>query len=280
MLTDTPDDIAQLQAAMYLALPEERKLAIIDSMVRGGRELADLGLKLQNPSATKRECLEHWIRLTVPEPLVSQALETSVDSPESATGEVRALARKLSPLRIEVVIGGSVASSLYSKPRYTHDANVSVESFVGREAEVVRQLEGDYVISLTAVQSAVQRRSTFNVLRKTTSFKIDVFIQANRPYDRAARERRRPLATEFPGDTVVYVHSPEDVILQKLARYRLGNEVSDKQWADILGILQAQRGNLDRAYVGHWARELSVADLWEQAQAEEGLSNSVSEGPV
>ena len=98
--------------------------------------------------------------------------------------------------------------------------------------------------------------------------------------DRAARERRRPLATEFPGDTVVYVHSPEDVILQKLARYRLGNEVSDKQWADILGILQAQRGNLDRAYVGHWARELSVADLWEQAQAEEGLSNSVSEGPV
>lgn len=268
MLTDTPHEVAELQAAMYRALPEEHKLAIIDSMVRGGRELADLGLKLRKPDATPRDCLENWIRLTVPEPLVSQALETIVDSPESATGEVRELARKLSSLGIELVIGGSVASSLYSNPRYTQDADVSVEPFAGREAEVVRQLESDYVISLPAVLSAVQRRSTFNVLRKTTSFKIDIFIQGNRPYDRAARERRRPLPAEYPGDTVVYVHSPEDIVLQKLAWYRLGNEVSDKQWSDILGILRAQRGLLDETYLATWAKELKVSDLWLRAQSE------------
>jgi hypothetical protein len=279
MFTDTPNDVAQLHAAMYLALPEERKLAIIDSMVRGGRELADLGLKLRKPDATPRECLEHWIRLTVPEPLVSKALETTVDTPESATGEVRDLARKLNPLGIELVIGGSVASSLYSNPRYTQYADVSVEAFSGREAEVVRQLEGHYVISLAAVRSAVQRRSTFNVLRKVTSFKIDIFIQADRPYDRAARERRRPLATEYPGDTVVYVHSPEDVVLQKLAWYRLGNEVSDKQWTDILSLLRAQGRNLDNTYINHWAGELHVADLWERAQTEENRADTVGGEP-
>lgn len=280
MLSDTPDDVLDLQAAMYCALPLERKFAIIDNMYRGGRELADLGLKMRRPDATSRECLENWIRLTVPDSLVSQALETAVDSPESATAEVRHLARKLSPLGIELVIGGSVAGSLYSNPRYTQDADVSVEPFFGREAEIVRLLEDEYVISLPAVRSAVQRRSTFNVLRKTTSFKIDIFIQGSRPFDRIARERRQPLPAEYPGDTVVYVHSPEDIVLQKLAWYRLGNEVSDKQWADILGILRAQRGKLDESHIAHWSGELKVADLWQRAHAELSRPAAGSEEPT
>jgi hypothetical protein len=280
MLSDTPNDVLELQAAMYCALPLERKFAIIDSMYRGGRELADLGLKMRRPDASPRECLENWIRLTVPDSLVPQALETAVDSPESATAEVRHLARKLSPVGIELVIGGSVAGSLYSNPRYTQDADVSVEPFFGREAEIVRLLEDEYVISLPAVRSAVQRRRTFNVLRKTTSFKIDIFIQGSRPFDRIARERRRPLPAEYPGDAIVYVHSPEDIVLQKLAWYRLGNEVSDKQWTDILGILRAQRGKLDESHIDHWAGELKVADLWQRVQAELGRPSAGSEEPA
>jgi hypothetical protein len=280
MVSDTPADVLELQAAMYRALPIDRKFAIIDSMYRGGRELSDLGFRLRNPDATPRECLENWIRLTVPDSLVLKALETAVDSPESATAEVRHLARKLSPLGIELVIGGSVAGSLYSNPRYTQDADVSVEPFIGREAEIVRHLDDEYVISLPAVRSAVQRRSTFNVLRKTTSFKIDIFIQGSRSFDRIARDRRRPLPAEYPGDTIVYVHSPEDIVLQKLAWYRLGNEVSDKQWADILGILRTQRGNLDEAHLTHWASELKVADLWQRAQAELSRPTAASEEPA
>lgn len=280
MVTDTPNDVLELQAAMYRELPLDRKFAIIDSIYRGGRELADLGLKMRRPNATPRELLENWIRLTVPESLVQQALETTVDSPESATAEVRHLARRLSPLGIELVIGGSVAGSLYSNPRYTQDADVSVEEFLGREEEFVRYLEDEYVISLVAVRSALQRRSTFNVLRKATSFKIYIFIQGSRPFDRIARDRRRPLPAEYPGDAVVYVHSPEDVVLQKLAWYRLGNEVSDKQWSDILSILRTQRGNLDETHIGHWANEMNVSDLWQRAQAEVNPGNIGSEEPA
>jgi len=94
-----------------------------------------------------------------------------------------------------------------------------------------------------------------------TSFKIDVFIQGSRSFDRASRQRRRPLQAEFPGDAIVYVHSPEDIILQKLAWYRLGSEISDRQWTDVLGILRMQRGHLDRDYLEHWAKELGVEGL-------------------
>ena len=152
--------------------------------------------------------------------------------------------------------------------RHTQDADISLEAFPGREVELVRLLSDDYVVSLPAVRLAVERRSTFNVIRKTTSFKIDVFIQGNRPFDRISRERRRPLPAEFPGDTVVYVHSPEDVVLQKLAWYRLGNEISDRQWTDILGILRMQRGHLDGDYLRRWSRELAVGDLFRRATEE------------
>ncbi len=268
MLTDTPADVAEQQAAIYRVLPLARKLALIDSMYRSGRELADLGLRLRKPDATKQECFENWIRLTIPPEYVEQVLEVAVDTTESAIQEVRHLARQLSSLKLEVVIGGSVAGSLYSNPRHTQDADVSIEPFPGREEELVRILVSDYVISLPAVRSAVQRRSTFNVIRKTTSFKIDVFIQGSRPFDRASRDRRRPLPSDVPGDTVVYVHSPEDIVLQKLAWYRLGNEISDRQWTDILGIMRMQRGHLDGEYLAHWAAELKVADLLRCADEE------------
>jgi hypothetical protein len=268
MLTDTPVEVAEQQAAIYRALPLARKLAIIDSMYRSGRELADLGLRLRNPDATTRECLENWVRLTIPAEHVEQLLEVVVDTPESAIQEVRHLARKLSAMQAEIVIGGSVAGSMYSSPRHTQDADVSLEPFPGREEELVRLLADDYVVSLPAVKSAVLRRSTFNVIRKATSFKIDVFIQGSRPFDLASRARRRPLPGDFPGDTVVYVHSPEDIVLQKLAWYRLGNEISDRQWADVLGILRMQRGRLDGEYMAHWAGELNVGDLLRRALGE------------
>jgi hypothetical protein len=73
---------------------------------------------------------------------------------------------------------------------------------------------------------------------------------------------------ESPGDVIVYVHSPEDIVLQKLAWYRMGNEISDRQWTDILGILRMQRGQLDGDYLRQWANELAVGDLLRRATDE------------
>ena len=278
MLTDTPDDVAELQAAMYRALPLERKLAIIDSMIRSGRELADIGLRLRKPDVTPRECLENWVRLTIPAALVDQALEVVVDTAQSALAEVRHLARKLAGLNIELLLGGSVAASLYTNPRHTQYADVSVAPFPGREQELVDHLSDDYFISFIAVKSAVDKRRTFNVIRRTTTFKIDVFIRADRPYDLAALARRKTIAPESAGDAPVFVQSPEDVVLHKLAWYRLGNEVAGQQWTDVVGLLKSQRGQLDESYLSHWARELNVADLWVRAKLEASWPTSAEEG--
>jgi len=44
-----------------------------------------------------------------------------------------------------------------------------------------------------------------------------------------------------------------------------GGEVSEQQWRDILGVIRVQHGKLDLAYLSHWAMELGVADLLEDA---------------
>ena len=62
--------------------------------------------------------------------------------------------------------------------------------------------------------------------------------------------------------------SPEDTILAKLEWYRLGNEVSERQWRDVLGVLKTRAGTLELSYLQKWADELKVSDLLERALKE------------
>jgi hypothetical protein len=64
------------------------------------------------------------------------------------------------------------------------------------------------------------------------------------------------------------VKAPEDTILRKMLWFREGGEVSDRQWRDILGVLRAQQGSLDLAYLRDWAVRLALTDLLDRATAE------------
>ncbi|GHO92632.1 hypothetical protein KSF_026800 [Reticulibacter mediterranei] len=48
----------------------------------------------------------------------------------------------------------------------------------------------------------------------------------------------------------------------------MGDCTSKRQWADILGVLHRQKQTLDFVYLRHWAINLWVADLLEQALIE------------
>lgn len=76
-----------------------------------------------------------------------------------------------------------------------------------------------------------RRQRSFNAIHLTTMFKVDVFCHGHQPFDRSQYERRVLASlTEEPGHNA-YVASPEDNVLAKLNWYRMGGEVSDRQWA-------------------------------------------------
>ena len=64
------------------------------------------------------------------------------------------------------------------------------------------------------------------------------------------------------------IATAEDIILAKLEWYRLGNEVSERQWNDVLGLLRLQGAALDLAYLRSSAADLGIADLLDRARRE------------
>jgi hypothetical protein len=64
---------------------------------------------------------------------------------------------------------------------------------------------------------------------------------------------------------MLFLASAEDVIVHKLYWYQLGGEVSERQWNDVLGVLQVQQNQLDRAYLKRAAQHRGVVALLKQA---------------
>lgn len=182
---------------------------------------------------------------------------------------VQEVASALDRLAIPYAVGGSWASSLLGKPRLTHDVDMTVEPFPGKETAFCSSFSDDYYVSLPMIQDALRRRSSFNIIHWPTSFKVDLFVRKDRPFDASVLARRRvhPLSE---GRSLTLV-SPEDVILLKLEWYRLGGGTSERQLEDVRGVLQMQAGKLDQAYLDHWAADLGVSDLLQCARQESGV---------
>jgi hypothetical protein len=169
-------------------------------------------------------------------------------------------------LGVRYYVGGSAVSSNYGFARSTLDVDLVADLSERHVAALVEGLKADYYVDAQMISDAIERKSCFNVIHMPTSFKVDVFAVKNRPYDQVALQRIRKdsLDEEYPSKQF-FQASPEDIILSTLEWYRLGNEVSDSQWRDVIGVMKVQQDALDRPYLEKWAAELRVADLLERA---------------
>ena len=166
---------------------------------------------------------------------------------------------------VPYVVGGSLASSVSGEPRSTLDIDLVVAM---READVepfLATLGGSFHADDHALRRAVRQRSSVNLFHRATSTKVDLFIAGGSPLDRQAMRRRVRLQVASGPDGFLYVYTPEDILLQKLRWYRLGGEVSDRQWRDILGIVLVQEHRLDEHYLRDGAHLLDVTDLLDRA---------------
>lgn len=171
----------------------------------------------------------------------------------------------LDELGVSYVIGGSMASIIHGILRTTMDVDIVAEMQPKHVDSFISGLQGAFYADEQMIQQAIQRRSSFNLIHLSTMFKVDIFIPKGRPFDQQQLDRRISEQIGAESDEQIWVLSAEDVVLAKLEWFRIGGEVSERQWRDILGVLKTQQSALDVNYLRQWAQSLSVADLMERA---------------
>lgn len=169
----------------------------------------------------------------------------------------------LDQLGIEYAVGGSFASSFHGVARATQDLDLVVELPSHQVRDLYQAVSMHFYADEGAMLDAIQRGLSFNLIHFDSGFKFDLFVAGRHPLGRDQLRHRRRVSTALLGGDPLDVHvvSAEDILLAKLLWYRAGSEVSERQWNDLVSLVEVQRGKTDYEYLETQAVRLGVADL-------------------
>ncbi len=186
-----------------------------------------------------------------------------MNQPDSPIEAIQSFSEILDELAIPYLIGGSFASSVHGEFRTTNDIDILVQLTEEKLNTLCERLRSKFIVDEVAARAAFAKQRSFNIFHEPTFIKIDIFTRVD-SYRREQLSRAQKIL--IPGTSIlVAVATPEDIILSKLAWYKLGNEVSDQQWRDILGVLKVQGSRIDREYLLNKAEELGLSTLLDRA---------------
>jgi hypothetical protein len=182
---------------------------------------------------------------------------------------IQLLVDKIGTLGIRYFITGSIASSYYGIPRYTHDIDVVVAISKQDAEEIVRLFSGEGYISQEGIRDALSGTGMFNFIHAETGLKVDFWIDLGEPFTKSCFARARQV--ELSEGFWVMMASPEDVLLHKVYWDHL--MPSERQLRDAQGILSVLGEKLDVAYIEKWAKDLGIKDRIQRLLAEPKLPN-------
>lgn len=159
-----------------------------------------------------------------------------------------------------------MASSIWSEPRFTNDIDIAVINTSINEAKLRSALPEKFYVSPSEIAEALTDRSeypSFQILDTEEAFKFDMFVVRATEYTLAQSERAR--LVEFHPGTKAPISSPEDIVLQKIRWFVSGGKVSDRQWNDLVKVVENQHSTLDKQYLAKWADHFEIRDLLTEA---------------
>jgi hypothetical protein len=259
-LSDTHPNAARVQLELMRAAGHERRSELMNQYSQELIRASRLRL-LQKHQGNELEAKLEWVKLqygTDLEQKVRSYLVGRVDV--DVLGVTNNVMGILEQIGVRCRIIGSVASCKLGTLRAIFAADILAELKHEHVSALKSRLEATFFLDEELILEAIEHRSSFNLIHLETMLKVDVFISKNRPYDQIR------LGRAFKDDPR-YI-TAEDSVLGKLEWYRAGDETSERQWNDILGLIRVQQDQLDLEYARRWATEINVLDLLEKAVKE------------
>lgn len=284
---DTSQEVEKLQLDFLRQKGALGRIRLMRSLTATTRRLSWNNFRQLHPKLDKLAVFEHFIALTYGNKsgdelknyftLQNQTGQTTftekVMISEDMLDALIPVINVFETLNISYLIAGSVASSTHGIARSTADADLVADLKPENVNDFVARLEPDYYVSRTAIEEALNRRSSFNLLHFATGIKVDIFVLKTDQFNQTSFSRAKKVQLDQASNREFRVDAPEDVLLQKLNWYRMAGGISDKQWLDVLGIMKIQAANLDLAYLKEWAEKLGLTELLSRALDESGLAS-------
>jgi len=189
-----------------------------------------------------------------------------MDSPLEYADFVKLVIQALEAAHVDYLIGGAVAAWAWGEPRSTLDLDAVVDIPVDRVIPLSRELgnRGMLVPPEIILDSLIEDRADIpiNAIHGESGFKADLYPV--RPHDAlrlTAFQRRRSIDLG-PQLGVVYLHSPEDLIIYKVWHFSISRQT--KHLRDITAILYTLENELDLEYIQTWMNVKGLTSLWEE----------------
>lgn len=271
---DTTKEAESLQIEQWRQLTPAEKLHLVQNIARRGIKLALMGIKHEFPFADALQIKTIYLKKRWGQPLADFLIKLDhhtklmLDDPISFAYQLAIIFDQLS---IPYYVGGSVASSIHGEIRFTTDLDLAVYLLPQQKELFIKTLTNElFYISNEAVEQAINRQiSSFNIIKN--SEKADIFlVDIRNNFQNSVMNRRQKIVIPDKDDNI-YICSAEDIILQKLLRYRVADNQSQKQWRDILGVLKVQNNRLDFTYLWEWGENLGILEQLNQAFLEAGV---------
>jgi hypothetical protein len=171
---------------------------------------------------------------------------------------------------VEYLIGGAVGLWAWGEIRTTQDFDLVITLPYDRIVPLSKELgrrnmlvPPDVIVDLLLQPEG---DLPINAIHMNTQYKAELFLL--RPGDRFREitlARRRLVDLGQPlGE--VYVHSPEDLILNKIHYYSLSRQT--KHVRDIASMMVVSPDLIDTDYIADWVTALGLTDTWQEMQEE------------
>jgi hypothetical protein len=156
----------------------------------------------------------------------------------------------------------------WGEPRTTADLDLVIDLPVESMGALSLELERRHMLVPVDIMLdlLIEDRADLpiNAIHMVTGYKAEMFLLKPGDALRESSLQRRRLVDLGPSLGQVYVHSPEDLILNKLRFYRISQQT--KHVRDIASVVLYQADALDMAYIERWVQALNLTDEWQEIQ--------------